>query len=61
MKFFAVTILAMISGTLALPVAVPDNGHISYEGLKAPPKAPRQADDGYTRGCNPIFQCRGSV
>ncbi|KAF5531598.1 hypothetical protein FNAPI_13211 [Fusarium napiforme] len=54
MKFFTVTILAMISSAVALPVAAPDSGHISYEGLKAPPKAANQADNGYNRGCNPV-------
>ncbi|KAF5983770.1 CHS-3 chitin synthase 3 [Fusarium coicis] len=59
MKFLSVTFLAMISGALALPVAAPDNGHVGYEGLEPPPKAANQADNGYTRGCNPYFQCPG--
>ncbi|PNP85081.1 hypothetical protein FNYG_01606 [Fusarium nygamai] len=59
MKLFTLTLVAIVSGALALPVAAPGNGHISYEGLKAPPKAANQADNGYTRGCNPYFQCRG--
>ncbi|VTT72350.1 unnamed protein product [Fusarium fujikuroi] len=34
MKFFTLTILAMVSGALAMPVAAPDNGYISYAGLE---------------------------
>ncbi|KAF5982744.1 hypothetical protein FBULB1_4134 [Fusarium bulbicola] len=34
MKFFTLTILAMVSGALAMPVAAPNGGTINYAGLK---------------------------
>ncbi|KAI1061304.1 hypothetical protein LB506_011608 [Fusarium annulatum] len=58
MKFFTLTILAMVSGTLAMPVAAPDNGYISYAGLEGgakPHAGPYKPD----RPCLPSQQCRG--
>ncbi|KAI1044542.1 hypothetical protein LB505_011067 [Fusarium chuoi] len=58
MKFFTLTILAMVSGALAMPVAAPNGGTINYSGLKggtnpnAGPYIPK-------RPCLPSHQCRG--
>ncbi|CZR32227.1 uncharacterized protein FPRO_02049 [Fusarium proliferatum ET1] len=55
MKFFTLTILAMVSGTLAMPVAAPD---LSYAGLEKgakPHVGPYKPD----RPCLPSQQCRG--
>ncbi|EXK49789.1 hypothetical protein IWW34DRAFT_127382 [Fusarium oxysporum f. sp. albedinis] len=58
MKFFTVTILAMVSGALAMPVAAPNGGTINYEGLKGPSNTNPQPYKP-SRPCLPSQQCRG--
>ncbi|EWG35892.1 hypothetical protein FVEG_14581 [Fusarium verticillioides 7600] len=58
MKFFTLTILAMVSGALAMPVAAPDGGTHNYNSLEGhgnPNPGPYKPD----RPCLPSQQCRG--